>query len=387
MKKELNNSLHELKTYIEDNNYRGFDPYDALKSPLFNLPILKSNKIIRFGIQQLVKRFPFNLRPLLFIPKGFNPVTLGLSLQSYSYLYQIEPENRKEYLEKINFLVDELEKLIPLGFSGPCWGYDFDWEARYTKISAYQPTVVATGIISNALFITHQITSHKRARELVIGASNFVINDLNRTTENSNICFSYSPFDKQQVFNASMKGVRILSQAYFLTQNKEYLSLAKKAVKFVVNYQKEDGSWDYSVANHGGWVDNYHTGYILDCLDEYQKISNDKSCIINIESGYSFYKNKFITNEGIPKFYDNKVYPIDCTSASQCILTLVRFGDRKLAFDVAQWMIKNMQNKNGSFKFRIFRYYTIKLSFMRWSNAWMFVSLAFIAKAIKKKLK
>ena len=81
MNKELNSSLNRLKAYIENSEYKGFDPYDALKSPLFNFSILKSNKLIRFGIQQLVKRSPLNLRTLLFIPKGYNPVTLGLAIQ------------------------------------------------------------------------------------------------------------------------------------------------------------------------------------------------------------------------------------------------------------------------------------------------------------------
>ena len=84
----IEESLRKLINYIESQNYRGYDPYDALKSPLFKLPVLRSNKLIRFGSQQLVKRSPVNLRPLLGIPKGYNPVTLGLCIQGYSYLAQ-----------------------------------------------------------------------------------------------------------------------------------------------------------------------------------------------------------------------------------------------------------------------------------------------------------
>ncbi|MBK6912284.1 MAG: hypothetical protein IPH11_00855 [Ignavibacteriales bacterium] len=77
----LNEALGRLLRYIEKENYRGWDPYDALSSPLFKLPFFRSNKFIRFAAQQAVKRSPINLRPLLFIPKGYNPVTLGLMLQ------------------------------------------------------------------------------------------------------------------------------------------------------------------------------------------------------------------------------------------------------------------------------------------------------------------
>ncbi len=149
----IDKRLKKLKSYIERENYLGFDPYDGLKSPFFKLPFFKNNKLVRFGMQQVVKRLPFSIRPLLLIKKGYNPVTLGLAIQAYAYLYHAELDKKNEHLEKINFLVDELKKLVPEGFSGACWGYDFDWEARYAKIPAYQPTVVATGIITNAVAI------------------------------------------------------------------------------------------------------------------------------------------------------------------------------------------------------------------------------------------
>lgn len=372
----LKECLSKLKTHIEREEYKGFDPYDALKSPFFKLPILRSNKLLRFGTQQLVKRLPFSIRPLLFVPKGYNPVTLGLCIQAYAYLYQSEPKNKKIHLQKIDFLVRELRKLIPSGFSGACWGYDFDWEARYTKITAYQPTVVATGIITNALFIAHLITGHLDSAILIKSAAKFVCNDLKRTYQGNMLCFSYSPFDKQQVFNASMKGVRLLAQAYSLNGKKAYKILAKQAVAFVISNQKEDGSWGYSLANAGGWTDNYHTGYILDCLDEYQRLTYDQSYSENIKKGYSFYVEHFISKNGEPKFYHNNLYPIDCTAASQTILTTLRFGDVDIASKVSKWMVKNMQKPNGSFRFRKFKNYTINTSYMRWSDAWMFAALA-----------
>ena len=57
----------------------------------------------------------------------------------------------------------------------------------------------------------------------------------------------------------------------------------------LISHQKKDGSWGYSLANTGGWTDNYHTGYVLDCIDEYQKLAQDNSYSENIERGYSFY--------------------------------------------------------------------------------------------------
>lgn len=374
----IQEGLVKLEHYIVTQGYKGYDPYDALKSPYFKLPILRSNKLIRFGTQQLVKRLPFSIRPLLFVPKGYNPVTLGLSIQAHAYLFhaEAEPDHKEKHLQRISHLVHELKKLIPVGFSGACWGYDFDWEARHAKINAYQPTVVATGIISNALYIAFCITGNVECANLVTSAAVFVSKDLNKSYEDDTFCFSYSPFDQQKVFNASMKGVRILAQAYSINQNEELLWMAKQGVNFVVSHQNENGSWNYSLASSGGWSDNYHTGYVLDCLDEYQKLTGDHTWEINLKNGYVFYLNHFITREGVPKFYHNKIFPIDCTAASQTILTLLRFNNKVAAENVANWMIVNMQKENGSFRFRKFKRYTISTSFMRWSDAWMFAALS-----------
>lgn len=152
-----------------------------------------------------------------------------------------------------------------------------------------------------------------------------------------------------------------------------------------MSHQNEDGSWGYSLAKAGGWTDNYHTGYVLDCLYEYQKLMKDNDYSEKIKKGYSFYIKHFITDEGIPKFYHNNMYPIDCTSASQTILTTIRFGDVDLAVNVALWMAKNMQKNNGSFKFRKFKHYKNTSSFMRWSDVWMFAALANLKYESKEK--
>lgn len=322
------------------------------------------------------------MRPLLMVKKGYNPVTLGLCLQAYANLLKIYPGKKHFYENKIDYLADELTALIPAGFSGACWGYDFDWEARYSRIPAYQPTIVATGIITNALFIAYLATGNPKTLELCKSATKFILNDINRTHDpDETFCFSYSPFDKQVVFNASMKGVRLLAQVYSITKDEQLKATAKKAVAFVIKHQRPDGAWIYSTSLAGGWIDNYHTGYVLDCLDEYIKHCDDYSYKTNLEKGYAFYQENFFADKKIPKFYQNKTFPVDCTAASQSVLTLTRFGNMELAKNVAEWTIENMQSKKGNFYFRKYKNHTVKTSFMRWSDAWMMAALSEILKA------
>ena len=120
-----------------------------------------------------------------------------------------------------------------------------------------------------------------------------------------------------------MKAARLLSQTYYFNNDSKLITTIRNVINFVINHQNDDGSWYYSLANKGNWVDNYHTGYIIDCIEEYQKISGDYYFKNNIEKGYKYYFNNFFTRNFIPKFYNNKLYPIDCTSAAQSIMTLV----------------------------------------------------------------
>lgn len=371
-------SLRKLEEYILKEKYRGYDPYDGLMSPVFKLPVLKSNKFLRLGFQQIFKRLPVNLRSLLGIKKGYNPVTLGLCLQAFTYLSQIFPGKKNFYLREIDFLIEELDRLKSNGYSGVCWGYDFDWEARYAKIPAFTPNIVATGFITNALFENYRITKNDKSFKLCESATKFILSDLNKSFQGETFCWSYSPYDKQIVYNATMKGARLLSQVYSVTGKKNLKLEAKKTVGFVVNYQNDDGSWSYSLGDKREWVDNFHTGYILDCLSEYRDCTGDDIYDISIMSGFEYYLYNFFNAGYIPKYYNNSLYPLDSTAVAQSILTLCRFNKSELAEKILNNAVKNMQAGAGYFYYQKHKYYSNKISYIRWSNAWMFLAISYL---------
>ena len=64
------------------------------------------------GAQQVVKNFPFNLRSVLAVPKGYNPVTLGLCLQAYNILGEIFPGSKEIFRKSGEYCRAELERLL-----------------------------------------------------------------------------------------------------------------------------------------------------------------------------------------------------------------------------------------------------------------------------------
>lgn len=372
----LTHSFQKLEQYIIKERYCGYDPFDTLTSPIFKLPFLKSKKYIRFVSQQLIKRANFNIRPLLRIKKQADPVTLALSVEAFTYLKSVFPDKEKYYESEIQYCLLQLHKKISQGYSGVCWGYYFDWEGRYARINSGIPTVVSTGIIINSLYNYYSFTKDEKIKNIIISAASFVMNDLKRTYEGDTFCFSYSPLDNQKVFNATMFGARLLAQVFSVTEEKKLIETAKETVAFVIKHQHEDGSWSYLADDSRRWIDNFHTAYILDCLYEYIKLSNDTDYKKNLDKGFEYYCKTFFEENEIPKYYNNEIYPIDCTSAGQSIITLLRFGKREIAEKVALWIINNMQGSKGYFYYHKGKYFTNKISYMRWSNTWMFNALS-----------
>lgn len=373
---DLEQIVNRLSNFIIEENYMGYDPYDVLNSPIFKLPFLNNNKLIRFGAQQIFRRIPFNFRPLLGIKKSINPVTLGLAVQGYSYLSQIQKNKKDFFSAQTDLCLTKLINLKSQNYSGYCWGYNFDWEARYSKINKFVPTVVATGIISNGLFEYYKFSSSERAKEILISSSNFVLKDLQRTYEGKSFCFSYSPYDNQVVYNASIKGARLLAQVYSITHEKTLIEEAEKAVSFVCNNQNDDGSWAYSKGDARKWVDNFHTAYVLDSLKSFIELTGKKEYQIFLDKGIQYYINNLFTENGAPKYYSNSLYPIDATATAQSIYSLTNYGYYENAEKVINFAIDKLYNSKGYFYYRKNKL-TDKTPFMRWSISWFFVALSF----------
>ena len=396
--KSLIDSFIRLKFYCETEDYKGWDPYDGLKSKVANafLP-LKHSAILRLCIIQGFKRCPVNLRRIAMVPKEHNAKGIGLFLQGYCNLYKViekkgvafkELGTTDEVLRKIWYLADLLlqmrsDKMFPGKFHGACWGYNFDWQARRLFLfSAHTPTVVATNFCATALMEAYEVTHDKRYLEVALSAARFIIEDLHRSEYKDGFLFSYSKLPgNDTVFNASILGSRLLSYCYKYTGNETYKQLARKSIVACCAGQEEDGSWRYGMLPVQKWRDSFHTGYNLDGLIAYQENTGDNSFDENIAKGFDYYINHFFLDDGTPKYYDNQTYPIDIHCPGQLFVTLSRlhkFGAfRQTAAKVLQWTIDNMQDPNGYFYYQLKPGMSSKIPYMRWRNAFMFSALSF----------
>ena len=376
----LRSALEPLETHLETERFRGYDPYDALSSPLFRLPILRSSKWLRIAAEQALKRSPVNFRPLLRIAKGYNPVTLAFVLEASAYRAQVDPERADAFRARALECVAELAQLRTSGYSGDCWGYPFDWEARYGRLPAGTPTIVATGIVTNSLFVAYRLLQVDQAFEMCRSAARFVLHDLPHTAaEDDTFCWGYFPGDTQRVLNATMKGARLCAQVYSETRDETYREPATQTAAYVARHQRVDGSWPYAVGDRRNWADNFHTAYVLDAFDSYGSCTGDSRFDHVKERGWRYYRDNFFLEDRIPKYYADELFPVDATACAQSILTLCRFGDVDTAARVARWSVRKMQCPDGHFSYQVRRRRVVRIPYMRWSSAYMYVALTRLA--------
>jgi hypothetical protein len=217
MKNQVEESLLKLEDYCKAEEFRGFDPYDGLTSRFFrSIPLISRNRFARLVWIQGFKKSPISFRRLVGIRKDFNPKALGLFLSGYVALYKLS--HSRDHFDKIMFFTDKIFSLASEGYSGMCWGYNFDWESRAFFLPKYTPTVVASSFIANALLDAYEITADKKLLEAARSTCDFILKDLNRTYDDpGNFIFSYSRFDNSSVFNASLLGSRLLARVYSIT--------------------------------------------------------------------------------------------------------------------------------------------------------------------------
>jgi hypothetical protein len=369
----------------------GWDPYDGLNSRLFQAMPFKNMYLARLAWIQGFKRSPINLRKVLGVPKQHNSKGIGLFLFGYCRLYELAKSDSTLFgtleaaLTKINTLAELLISLKCEGYSGACWGYNFDWQNRVFFQPYNTPTVVATSFAANALFEAYEVTNNRNYLEVALSAADFIGNDLNRTYEEDGFILSYSPLDNSKVYNASLLGGRLLARSFYYTKNLTHKKFAEEIVMTIVKKQNTTGSWIYGEGHTQGWIDSFHTGFNLECIYEYAKYTGDTKFQDSFNLGLDYYLNNFFESDGRSKYYHDKLYPIDIHSPAQLLVTLAKTCELKNNLDLAKkvldWTIQNMQSKKGYFFYQLKPIISSKISYMRWAQAWMFYALTNYFKA------
>ena len=377
-------SIQSLSGWLDRNDYKGYDTFDGLSS-VFR-PLTFNNALLQTVLQQGVRRFPINLRPMLGIPKSRSTKGMGFLARGFFRMHDVTQD--PVWIEKAESCLEWLIQHQSPGYSGACWGNHFDYRSRTFYLPAGAPTIVWTSLISHAFLDGYDRTGKQKYLDIAISACEHILKDLDTLADGEGLCISYITGQNKQVHNANTLGGGLLARVYSHTRNEEYAERARKAIQYTAQYQRPDYSWYYGEAANLHWVDNFHTAYVLDCFKHYEEGTKDARFDRKMMDGYTYWKETFFLEDGTPRYYDRKTLPLDIQCSSQAIDTLVFFHDRDprsldLAIKVANWTIENMQDASGYFYYRRYSSWIVNTTpTLHWGQATMMCALAGLYKAL-----
>jgi hypothetical protein len=377
--------ISSLNGWLEKNDYCGYDTFDGLNAR-FIRPLTFENKYLRMALQQTVRRFPINLRPVLGIEKKRS--TKGMAFLAKGFLRLYQATGNTAWRDKTHMALEWLIQNQSPGYSGACWGNHFDYQSRSTYVKKETPSVVWTSLIGHTFLDAYHQLSQQPFLQVAVSACEHIQRDLGPYNDRGTLCINYFPTSRLQVHNANTLGASLLARTYFYTKNEAFRGLAERAMQYTAKCQRPDGSWYYGQEGNLRWVDNFHTAYVLDCFKYYGDYTGDKQFDGQLMDGYRYWKRTFFLTDGTPRYYNHKTLPIDIQCSSQAIDTLVFFNDRdaeslQLAIKVARWTIRHMQDCTGYFYYRRYsRWFVNRTATLHWGQATMLCALAGLYKLL-----
>jgi hypothetical protein len=330
----------------------GADPFDGLESRLFQASGLGRFRFCRLVWLQAIKRGPNALRHFAVILPMVNPKTLALLGGAAAGVR----------------LGDFSARLLEMQNSDGGWGYPFEWQARAFHAKRHQSNAIVTSFVVDGLMAGGMMPDHPA----LIRAADFIEHDLWRDGY-----FTYFAHDDTEIHNAS------LWAAFALRRIKQGNGKSEHVVRRVVDAQGHDGSWVYGTRGHHGYVDGFHTGYILDLLDRFRASGTD-GLDDAITRGWVFYRKACFDDAGTPRNMAGKDGYLDAHAVAQAMASQCRFGDLDGAIHVAGWAIQTLFDpKRDVFFAGIGQLGRDRHVYMRWTQAWMVWGLSIVIEAKK----
>ncbi|NPU95724.1 MAG: hypothetical protein HPY51_00720 [Candidatus Omnitrophica bacterium] len=399
-------SILRLEKWVDSNGWDGYDPYDIKSIPLYRYLFTNKNrslilKFTRYPIIIFENLFPIQIRKLLGVKKHINPLAMALFAKSYFNLLSITGIN--SFREKAFHCLNWLEENASSEYCGVGWGHCFDWDSVVFFPSG-TPFSTVSCAAGDAFWEAYKTENYEKGINFCIKICEHFLNDY-RITHNDkySICFSYSPLDDFCIHNSNLMIAEFLTRIGIEIGNNDYIDIGMKAAQYALDEQNSDGSIYYwgKKQNHNNpnHIDGYHSGFEIRCLYRMWKLTNEEKFKLSLLNYFDYYKNNLLFkmhNSVIPKIRPDRVYPIDIHACAEAILCNVVLSNDfsesdQLLSELLPWIIRNMQEKNGWFIYKIVKImnfeYKISIPFIRWGQALMLLSLSeFMKSKVKAKV-
>lgn len=263
--------------------------------------------------------------------------------------------------------------------AGPrAWGYHWDVQTRWSFYPAGTPNVVSTSFAASGLLETGEVMERPalvaRARE----AGHWVFEKLWIEPDGY---FAYHPGRPVNIHNANLLGAWLVHVV--LGHDPAARARVERAIDRALAAQRSDGSWPYGEASNLGWVDSFHSGYVLTCLDRLRSV--DAAIADALERGALHYQ-RFFDAAGRAGVRAGQRFPEDAHSAGTGLTTLASLVRRGLVepelLERVALRILDTGLRDGHAVHRRYRWGRTTVRYVRWCDAHVALGLVDAAAAL-----
>ncbi len=368
-------ALARMRAWGEARDWCGYDPYDGLNSPFADRLSL-GTPLGRRLVTQVVKLSPLNLRPLLRVAPERNAKALGLVASAYIRLAAATGDETAH--DRAQTYLGWLAAHHAGEQDEMAWSYPFEVQTRVFRYARGTPNAIATSFVAQAFLDAWELLGDESAAESARAAVRFLVERL-LTDTGSEAYVRYLPGEGELVHNANLLACAVVARAARLSGEQSLPEPVARAVQTTLARQHADGSWAYSETPGHDWVDNFHTGYVLGALAEIQALMPEAQA--PLLRGLDYWDRALFMHDGTPRYYSDRLYPIDAHCFATAIETWVAVRDldpRALerAEREAALLIERMLDPAGFVHFQRRRWGTSKVPLIRWTTAPSFCALA-----------
>lgn len=282
-----------------------------------------------------------------------------------------------------------LERSRCPGYQHYCWGYPFDWVTRSGTIPANTPFITSTPYAYEAFRWVFELDGDERWLEVTRSIARHAVEDiLDIAVSDSSASCGYYPGDRVGgVVNAAAYRAALLAGAARDLSDEQYWMVGVRNLNFVLNAQRPDGSWPYSVDGGRDFVDHFHTCFVLKALAKIDERIDDPACKRALARGVEYYVTHLFDMDGLPKPFSKAprliVYRRELYDYAECINVCLLLRDRfptlqttlitVLADLLARWV-----KRDGSFRSRELLAGWDNVAMHRWAQSQMFRSLTLL---------
>jgi hypothetical protein len=368
--------LDRILADAREREYKGWDYGDGMSSRLRRaLPV--EHRWLNIGFQEVVKRAPLNVRPLLLVEQRRNYQGAALFAMANLTVDRLfdGPSQSVDYREQARTLADWLVHNRSRGYAGYCAGYPHPIQHLDGRGRPHEPDAVNTSFGVKAL--VRAAVLDERYPTAVRSVSDFVTEDLDyRPVESGRgAIIDYHTKHPQDYYtiNAGALCARALVDLHAHFADPELAEMARGLLDHMADLQTDLGGWCYRdppEASHLS-MDNHHNGFIIESFQRYEAVVGDGRYEETLARALSFYRDVLFEPSGAPNFEEYNAFPRDVRASAQGALVFTYAGNLAFARRVLGWAFENLHAGGGRFYSRRHRLHTKRHVLMRWCQASM----------------